>query len=97
MELQHCIASSGVVTAPQSTAYTASATTIAISKIGFARCISTKLDAQSAQVKEPPACLSWVALRKARKPQGLQPTVQQPLVNVDVVRQELLEGGAKIS
>jgi hypothetical protein len=45
MELQHCIACSGVVTAPQSNVYTASATTMAASRIGFATRITIKLDA----------------------------------------------------
>lgn len=44
---QHCIASSGVVMAPQSTEYTAIATAMATSKIGFTRCILTKLSALS--------------------------------------------------
>ena len=44
MELQHCMACSGVV-APQSNAYTASAKAIVASKIGFAKCILTKLGA----------------------------------------------------
>jgi hypothetical protein len=47
MVSQHCIASSAVVMAPQSTEYTAIATTMATSKIGFTRCILTKLSALS--------------------------------------------------
>jgi hypothetical protein len=39
IESQHCIACSGVVVAPQSNANTASATTIAATKILFTRCI----------------------------------------------------------
>jgi hypothetical protein len=39
MESQHCIACSGVVAAPQSNAYTTSATTMAATKIRFAQCI----------------------------------------------------------
>jgi hypothetical protein len=42
---QHCIACSGVVTAPQSIAYPAIAIAMTKSKICFARCISIKLDA----------------------------------------------------
>jgi len=44
---QHCIACSGVVTAPQSIAYPAIAATMAKRKIVFTRCISIKLDALS--------------------------------------------------
>ena len=43
MVLQHCIASSGVVIAPQSIAYTAIAKATAMSKMGFTKCIHAKL------------------------------------------------------
>lgn len=51
MLLQHCIASSGVVIAPQSIAYAAITTAIAMSKITFTRRIYTKLCALSVGVK----------------------------------------------
>ncbi len=49
--LQHCIASSGVVMAPQSVVYAAVANAMAISKTGFAKRIPPKLCAWSVEVK----------------------------------------------
>jgi hypothetical protein len=45
---QHCMACSGVVMAPQSIAYAVIATAMAKSKMGFARCISTNVEAFTA-------------------------------------------------
>jgi hypothetical protein len=43
MESQHFIACSGVIAAPQSNEYAATATTSATRKMDLARCIPTKL------------------------------------------------------
>jgi hypothetical protein len=51
IESQHCVARSGVVVAPQSTAYTASATTIPAIRIGLAKRIISNLDPPSIRVK----------------------------------------------
>lgn len=51
MLLQHCIASSGVVMAPQSIAYRAIATAMTMSNIGFIRRMSIKVCASSVAVK----------------------------------------------
>jgi hypothetical protein len=71
MLLQHCIASSGVVMAPQSIAYRAIATAMTLSNIGFIRRMSTKVCASNVAVKTgcrgplgrvAPLYLSWIAL-----------------------------------
>jgi hypothetical protein len=52
--LQHCRASSGVVIAPQSNAYTAIANATTTNKIGLAARIVTKLGVSSVEVKHKP-------------------------------------------